>query len=124
MTTDEDGEMEKSEESELSEAPVTPKQNPLRGQGKMPKIPRTGQTWVLKKAEVIVFPEPREVPCDRCWSKGQEFLPQFKQGKALDGCVGCFGRSYCAGQLGWVEERKRSQGRKAGEESEHSRKSS
>ena len=59
MTVDEDGEREREETSNVSKHLATPKAKPLRGNM---KIPRTGQTWVLKKAEVIVLTKLRKVP--------------------------------------------------------------
>ena len=66
MTADEDGEDEHSE-SKLTKPPATPKTKPSKGNM---KIPRIGQTQVLKKAKVVVLTNPREVPCDRCQMKG------------------------------------------------------
>jgi len=67
MTVDEDGESQREETSDVSEHLATPKAKPLRGNM---KILRTGQTWVPKKAEVIVLTKLRAVPCNRCQMKG------------------------------------------------------
>jgi len=72
----------------------------------MPKIPRTGQTWVLKKAEVIVFPEPREVPVIGVGQRGKNSFLNSSKGRHWMVVWDALGRSYCAGQLGWVEEEK------------------
>jgi len=89
-TVGEDGEDDREDErsdSDVTEPPATFKPNPSRGNM---KTSITGRTRVPKRAEVIVSTEPREVPCDRCLTKGGECLPRIKGGQALEACLGCF----------------------------------
>ena len=69
-TTDKDGENEHSGSNMTALETSSPRLT--RG---IPNKSRTSHTQVPKKAEVIISTELREVPCNRCQTKGWECVP-------------------------------------------------
>jgi len=101
MTADKDGK-NKHSRSNMTGAPLM--SSPKLSRGNMRKA-RTGCTQVPKKAEVIASTEPREVPCNRCQTQGQECLLKIKGGKALDMYVGDWTETLMSGRwCGWEEK--------------------
>jgi len=56
-----EGESERSKENRIEELPAMPKIKAARDEVKMPK---GGQAWISKCAEVLISAELRVVPCD------------------------------------------------------------